>query len=429
MRDAQAMLAHVLDVGGPWVDEGHILTRLHHVRAGIAADRTGSDNRNFPTHNFPPGLADGRSYRVSQIGECRKLRWIGRLTSIPGSVENSTKRAGTTASDKPAGRRKSMRLLRSIVALALCVIFAAPVKAADSYPVRPVKIVVPWPAGGVADFLARIVADGLSQKLGAPFVVDNRAGAGTNIGSEFVAKASPDGYTLLLASSNNAVNMTLYGSMPYDAIKDFAPISLLATVPNILVVNPKLPVRSVGQLIDYANANPGKITYASAGNGSPAHLAAEEFKQLAHIDMLNVPYKGAAPAVTDLIGGYVDVMFTNVPASLGSIESGQLRPIAICSKTRSSALPDLPTVAESGVPNYEAVAWYGLEAPAGTPREIIEILSAAVNEAMKLPEVTQRLVREGTEPVISSPDVLAERIAADIVRYRSLIKTTGIHIE
>lgn len=322
-----------------------------------------------------------------------------------------------------------MRLLRSIGALALCAIFATPVYAADSYPVRPVKIVVPWPAGGVADFLARIVADGLSQKLGQPFIVDNRAGAGTNIGSEFVAKATPDGYTLLLASSNNAVNMTLYSSMPYDAVKDFAPISLLATVPNILVVNPKLPIHSVRELIDYAKANPGKVTYASAGNGSPAHLAAEEFKQQAHIDMLNVPYKGAAPAVSDLIGGYVDVMFTNVPASLGSIKAGQLRPIAICSKTRSSALPDLPTIAETGVPNYEAVAWYGLEAPAGTPKEIIESLFSALDQAMKTPDVLQRLLREGAEPVISSPDALGEKVAADIIAYRNLIQTTGIHIE
>jgi tripartite-type tricarboxylate transporter receptor subunit TctC len=217
--------------------------------------------------------------------------------------------------------------------------------------------------------------------------------------------------------------------MPYDSAKDFAPISLIAMVPNILVVNPKVPVHSVKDLIDYAKANPGKVTYASAGNGSPAHLAAEEFKQLAHVDMLNVPYKGAAPAVTDLIAGQVDVMFTNIPASLGSIKAGQLRAIAIGSKTRSPALPDVPTIAESGLPDYEAVAWYGLEAPAGTPKDIVDKLYQELVQFMKAPEAQQRLVQEGTEPVISTPDALSKRMAADIVSYRNLIRSSGIHIE
>ena len=322
-----------------------------------------------------------------------------------------------------------MRLLRIICALSLYAALCASVIAADAYPTRPIKIIVPWPAGGVADFLARIAADRLSQNLSQPVIVEDRPGAGTNIGSEVVAKASPDGYTLLLASSNNAVNMSLYRKMPYDTGKDFSPISLLAIVPNILVLNPKLPVHSVKELIDYAKANPNKVTYASAGNGSPAHLAAEQFKQLAYVEMLHVPYKGAAPAVTDLIGGHVDVMFTNIPASLGSIKAGQLRAIAIGSKSRSSTLPELPTIAESGIPNYEAIAWYGLVAPAGTPREIIEKLQGVLAQTMKSSDTMQRLVQEGTEPVISSPDVLAEKIRADIITYRNLIRTTGIHIE
>jgi len=322
-----------------------------------------------------------------------------------------------------------MRPPRAFCALLLCAAFCVPVIAAGTYPTRPIKIIVPWPAGGVADFLARIAADGLSQKLGEPVIVEDRPGAGTNIGSELVARASPDGYALLLASSNNAVNMTLYGKVPYDTAKDFSPISLLAIVPNILVVNPGVPVHSVKELVDHAKASPNKVTYASAGNGSPAHLAAEQFKQLAHVEMLHVPYKGAPPAVTDLIGGHVDVMFTNIPASLGSIKAGQLRAIAIGSKTRSSALPELPTIAESGVANYEAVAWYGRVAPAGAPREIIEKLQRVLVETMKSPNIMQRLVQEGTEPVISSPDELADRIRADIVTYRNLIKTTGIRIE
>jgi len=322
-----------------------------------------------------------------------------------------------------------MRPPRAFCALLLCAAFCVPVIAAGTYPTRPIKIIVPWPAGGVADFLARIAADGLSQKLGEPVIVEDRPGAGTNIGSELVARASPDGYALLLASSNNAVNMTLYGKVPYDTAKDFSPISLLAIVPNILVVNPGVPVHSVKELVDHAKASPNKVTYASAGNGSPAHLAAEQFKQLAHVEMLHVPYKGAPPAVTDLIGGHVDVMFTNIPASLGSIKAGQLRAIAIGSKTRSSALPELPTIAESGVADYEAIAWYGLVAPTNTPREIIEKLQGILEETMKSPNIMQRLVQEGTEPVISSPDELADRIRADIVTYRNLIKTTGIRIE
>jgi tripartite-type tricarboxylate transporter receptor subunit TctC len=320
-------------------------------------------------------------------------------------------------------------VLRTFCAVLFCAAFATPGVAADNYPSRPVKIIVPWPAGGVADFLARIAADQLSQKLDKPFIVEDRPGAGTNIGSEFVTKSTPDGYTLLLSSSNNAVNMSLYKNMTYDADKDFAPISLLAVVPNILVANPKFPAHTVQELIAQAKANPGKISYATAGNGSPAHLAAVEFTQQAHVNMLNVPYKGAAPAVADLIGGFVDVMFTNIPASLGSIQAGKLRAIAIGSKTPSAALPDLPTIAESGLPDYEAVAWYGIEAPAGTPKDIIQKLSDALNQTMKTPAVTQRLVRQGTEPVISSPEELGDRVRKDIAAYHTLIQTNSVKIE
>jgi tripartite-type tricarboxylate transporter receptor subunit TctC len=325
----------------------------------------------------------------------------------------------------------AMQQTKSVFMLLLLLVsvHTAPAAAEDNYPSRPIKLVVPWPAGGVADFLGRVVADRLSGTFKQPVVVENKAGAGTNLGSEFVARAAPDGYTLLLASSNNAVNMTLYKDMRYDTAKDFAPISLLALVPNLLVVNPKFPAHSVKELIDYAKAQPGKVKYASAGNGSPAHLAAEQFKRLAKIDMLNVPYKGAAPAVTDLIGGHVDVMFTNIPASLGSIQAGQLRAIAIGSISRSKALPDLPTIAESGLSHYEAVAWYGLVAPAGTPRAIIDKLSTVLDEAMKSPETLRRLTQQGTEPIISPPDALANQIRVDISDYRNLIHETGITIE
>lgn len=321
-----------------------------------------------------------------------------------------------------------MRRLILICTLALCAALSAPVAAQD-YPNRPISIVVPWPAGGVADFLGRVIASELSTQLGAPVVVINRAGAGTNIGSEAVAVAAPDGYTLLVASSNNAVNMSLFKTMSYDISKDFIPISLLANVPNILVVNAKLPIKSVNDLLAYAKANPTKISFASAGNGSPAHLAAEQFMRMTGVKMLNVNYKGAAPAVVDVAGGVVDLMFTNVPAAIGLIQAGKIRAIATGSKTRTPALPDVPTIAESGVPNYEAVAWYGLVAPANTPPAIIQKITAALNEIKKSRAVLDRLKEQGTEPVISAPQELAERIAADVVAYRDLLKAANIRIE
>jgi len=321
-----------------------------------------------------------------------------------------------------------MRTLKLICALILCSLSTMALAANDAYPSRVIKIIVPWPAGGVADVLGRISAEELSKSLGQTVIVDNKPGAGTNIGSEVVAKADPDGYTLLLGSSNNAVNMTLYKTMRYDVGKDFVPISLLAMVPNILVVNPKVPAKNVKELIEYAKANPGKLKLATAGNGSPAHLAGEQFKRLANVNMLTVPYKGAAPAVTDLIGGFVDVMFTNIPASLGAIKGDRLRALGIGSKTRSPALPDTPTIAEAGLPKYEAVAWYALMAPANTPKPVIDKITNALKN-MKSPDVQKKLIDQGTEPVISTPDVLASQIKTDVAGYRELIQATGIQIE
>ena len=320
-----------------------------------------------------------------------------------------------------------MRSLKFVLMLILCSMNAV-AYAADNYPSRIVKIIVPWPAGGAADAIGRITAEELTKKMGQTVIVENRPGAGTNIGSEAVAKSDPDGYTLLLGSTNNAVNMTLYKSIGYDVVKDFEPISLIANVPNILVVNPEVKAKNVGELIAYAKANPGKLKLATAGNGSPAHLAGEQFKRLAKVEMLNVPYKGAAPAVTDLMGGFVDVMFTNIPATLGSIKANKLRAVAICSLKRSPALPDLPTVAESGLPNYEATAWYGLMAPKDTPKAIVDKISSSL-KGMNAPEIHQRFVHQGTVPVISTPEALATQIKTDVASYRELIKATGIQID
>ena len=320
-----------------------------------------------------------------------------------------------------------MKTLNCFIAVLFCFVSTV-VHGADQYPSRVVKIIVPWPAGGAADTIARFTADILSKKLGQPFIVDNRPGAGTNIGTEVVAKASPDGYTLLLSSSNNAVNMTLYKNVRYDFEKDFEPISVLANVPNILVVNPQVPAKNVEEFIAYARANPGKLKVATAGNGSPAHLAAEQFKRMAKINMLIVPYKGAPPAITDLIAGFVDVMFANAPVSLGMIKSGRLNALAICSQQKSIALPELPTVAASGVPNFEVSSWYGLMAPKGTPQEVLEKISVALNEA-KTVELNQNLILQGIEPVISTSSEMAAQIKSDVANYKELIEATGIQIE
>lgn len=298
----------------------------------------------------------------------------------------------------------------------------------DKWPDKPVTIIVPWPAGGVADFVARIVSQKISTDLGQAVIVENRPGAGTNIGSDYVAKAKPDGYTLLLSSSNNAVNTFLFRNMPYDPVKSFVPVSLLVNVPNVLVVHPSVPAKSLPELIAYAKQHPDDLTYASAGNGSPAHLAAEKFKTMAGVQIRNITYKGAAPAVTDVMAGRVSMMFTNLPASLSAIQAGKLRALAIGSTARMPAAPNIPTLAESGVPNYEASAWYGLMAPAETPAPVVARLQKAL-DAARTPAALDALRQRGTDPKISSPQTLQQQLQADLQIYGPLIKSAGITLE
>lgn len=321
-------------------------------------------------------------------------------------------------------------ILRFITLVLFCmsVLTGSPAYAADPWPQHPITIVVPWPPGGVADFVARVVAQKISGPLGQSVIVENKPGAGTNIGSAYAAQSDPDGYTLLLASSNNAVNKFLFSGMQYDPIKSFEPISLLVDVPNILVVNPKVPAKSVAQLIDYAKHHPNELTYASAGNGSPAQLAAEKFKSMAGVQIRNITYKGAAPAVTDVMAGRVSMMFTNVPASLSMIESGKLLALGIGGTTRSTVLPNVPTIAEAGVPGYQASAWYGLMAPAGTPASVIARLQQAL-AAVRAPEAMNTLRQRGTDPVVSTPDMLKSQLQADLKTYGPLIKSVGITLE
>lgn len=322
-------------------------------------------------------------------------------------------------------------MIARLIALALlCVstVGSSPAYAASTWPERSLTIVVPWPPGGVADFVARVVGQKIAGPLGRSVVIENRPGAGTNIGSAYVAHAKPDGYTLLLASSNNVVNKFLFRNMPYDPIKSFVPISLLVDVPNILVVNPTVPAKTVAELISYAKAHPTELTYASAGNGSPAHLAAEKFKTMAEVEIRNITYKGASPAVTDVMGGFVSMMFTNVPASLGAIQSGKLLALGIGSAVRSPVLPNVPTIAEAGVHGYQASAWYGLMAPAGTPVDVIVRLQQALT-AVRAPAVLQILHQRGTDPVVSTPEVLEKQLQTDLRSYGPLIKTIGITLQ
>lgn len=314
-------------------------------------------------------------------------------------------------------------------ALLACAVIAATtcqgVWAQDKWPVKPIKLVVPYPPGGISDVLARHMARIMEKDLGQPMVVENKPGAGSNIGSEFVAKATPDGYTLLLGSSANALNMSLYPKLAYDTARDFAPISIIADVPNVLVVNANFPVKNVIELISYAKKNPDLISYASAGAGSPAHLAAEEFNRATGLKIRHIPYKGAGPAISDVMAGHVPMMFTNIAAVISGAEAGRLRVLGTGGTTRWSYMPNVPTISEAGVPGYTAGAWYGLLAPAGTSTAVIERLQKALT-GVRAAASQEAIRKQGADPIISSPDVMREKIQADIRSYAKLIKESGI---
>ena len=295
-------------------------------------------------------------------------------------------------------------------------------------PSKPIKLVVPYPPGGVVDFLGRLFAEHLARGLGQPLVIENRPGAGTNIGSQYVAASAPDGYTLLIGSSANTVNMTLYKTPGYDVEKDFAPVAIMVTTPNLLLSNKDFPATSLGELIDLAKKQ--RLRYASAGNGSPSHMAGEQFVRAVKVQLEHVPYKGAAPAAVDVLAGRVELLFSNIPATIGHVKGGSLRAIAVSGSQRSPALPDVPTFAESGLPSYDADAWYGLLAPAGTPPAVIKRLNDEIGRLLVLPEVSSRLLQNGTVPVQpSSPSDFASLIRKDVRTSRDLVKSSGISIQ
>jgi tripartite-type tricarboxylate transporter receptor subunit TctC len=322
--------------------------------------------------------------------------------------------------------RFAPKLLLSVVAL----IAAAPIAAAQDYPTRPITLVVGYAAGGGNDIMARIAAEKMSPVLGQQIVIENRGGAGGSIATRAVAKAAPDGYTLVLGGTGTlAINPTLYSNVGYDPRKDFAPIGLIGTSALVLVVHPSIPAHDVKELIAYAKANPGKLTYASAGVGSGIHLAAEYFRFQASIEMTHVPYKGSAPALTDLVGGHVSMYFSSLPPAIALVKEGKLRALAVTGLKRSPVFPDLPTVAEQGLPGFEAVLHYGIVAPAGTPRPIIDKLNAALREALGDAGVSGRIAMEGAEPLATTPEQYAADIDTEETKWSAIVKKAGAKAE
>jgi len=304
---------------------------------------------------------------------------------------------------------------------------ASPLLAASAYPTKPLRIVVTYVPGGATDTVARMLAPHLVSDLGQQVVVDNRGGAGGVIGTDIVAHASPDGYTLLFGTAAGlSINPLLRKKIPYDAERDFAPISLLVVNPQVLVAYPGLPANSVGELIKLARSRPGQINYASPGVGSPNHMGMELLKAMTGIDVVHIPYKGGGPATTDLMAGRVSMLFNSIPSVLPHLQSGRLKAIAVGSATRSPALPEVPTVAESGVPGFEYVTWNGLLVPAGTPRAVIARLNEAVVKALRSPELSQQLRKHGSEPKPSSPGEMAKFMRAEHDRWARVVKTTGL---
>jgi tripartite-type tricarboxylate transporter receptor subunit TctC len=302
------------------------------------------------------------------------------------------------------------------------------IASALDYPTRPVRLILSFPAGGPNDVVGRLLGQWLSKRLGQPFVIENRSGAGGTVGTEVVVRATPDGYTLLQVNTPNAINATLYDNLSYNFIRDIVPIASIIRTPLVMEVNPSFPARTLSEFIAFAKANPGKINMASGGNGTPGHVAGELFKMIAGVSMVHVPYRGGALALTDLLGGQVQVLIDPIPASIGYLRAGKLRALAVTTTTRSDVLPDVPTVDEF-IPGYEASAWYGMGAPRGTPTEIIDKLNSAINASLADPTLKARLAEVGGIPFSSSPTDFGHFIAAETEKWAKVIKSAGIKQE
>jgi tripartite-type tricarboxylate transporter receptor subunit TctC len=332
----------------------------------------------------------------------------------------------------PKGALRRIHVPAALVAAAACwlALTAMPAAAQSGYPDRPIRLIVPFPPGGGADNLARAVIPRASQIIGQPIVIDNKPGAGGNVGSELVAHATPDGYTILHGTNGtHGINQFLYGRTGFDPIKDFAPVTRFTTIPAILVVYPGLPVHSVSDLLTYLRANPGKVSFASSGNGTTSHMAGELFKTMTKTDIIHVPYRGGGPALTALLSGEVQMDIDLMANLYPNVEAGKLRGLAVSTKTRVAAAPQIPTLDEAGVPGFEIAATDGIYAPAGTPRPIIDKLNAAITQALRDPEVAEHLRARGAEPSPSTPEELAQHIATELPMWQSLVKQSGAKLD
>jgi tripartite-type tricarboxylate transporter receptor subunit TctC len=314
-------------------------------------------------------------------------------------------------------------------ALALMLALASFASTAQNYPNRPVKIVVPYAVGGSADVYGRYLAAKLSDTLGQPFVIENRPGGGAVIGTDAVAKSAPDGYTLLVMSNTHTVNETLIPKKPYDLMRDLAPVTGINSQDLLLVANPKVPAANLREFLAYAKKNPGKLNYASSGPGTPYHMAGELFKYMAGVDIVHIPHKGSDQARTAVLGGQVDIMFDAISTIVAQVHAGKLKALGTSGKTRSPVTPDIPTIAEGGVPGYEATIWLGLMAPAGTPKPIVEQLSSAVNKVINSPEVKGNWAKQGAVPMGMTPEQFDKFIRADIQKWAKLVKETGMKVQ
>ncbi|MGZ8266301.1 MAG: Bug family tripartite tricarboxylate transporter substrate binding protein [Burkholderiales bacterium] len=321
--------------------------------------------------------------------------------------------------------------IRLIAAVSACLAAGAVANAGEqSYPVKPVRMVIPFPPGGTTDILGRIASQKLSEALGQQVVPDNRSGASGNIGTEQVAKAPPDGYTLLTApGSTLTIHPSLYAKLGFDPLRDFAPVTILAGVPNLLVVHPSLPVRNVKELIALAKSKPDQLNYASTGAGQSTHLSMELFKNMAGVKIVHVPYKGSAPAVTDLLGGHVPMMFDNMPSALPHVKAGKLRALGVSTSKRSPTAPDVPTVAESGLPGFDVTVWFAVLAPAATPRDIVTRLNRVLVKALQGADVREKLASQGAEPIGNTSEQFTGQMKADLAKWAKVVKAANIKLD
>jgi len=341
-----------------------------------------------------------------------------------------TIRAGARTAQGQGGRRLAAALAGLAAAAALAAPGAAGAQQAGGYPNRPITIVVPFSAGGTTDILARTIGQQLGERWSVPVVVENRTGAGGNIGTATVARAAPDGYTLVLGTiGTHAINPSLYKQMPYDATRDFAPITRIAMVPNALVVNKDAPYGTVQEMIAWGKANPGKLTFGSSGHGSTLHLSGETFKLLTGVDMAHIPYKGSSPAVADLLGGQISMIFDNLPSALPHVKAGRLKALGVTSAVRVEQLPDTPTIAEAGVAGYEVVSWFGLWAPAGTPPEVVGKLNKEVVDIIRTPAMQSQIREQGALPHPETPAQFGEFIESETRKWSDVVRRANLSIE